>query len=115
MAIDLIYQSGTQTATLDTQHNLGNNPDASDGIYQFFVDLSKMQRADRTVIRVYETIVDASPFTQELVKEFVFTNEQTEPLFVSPSLMLGIGWALTLEQTDGTGRDYHWRIARISQ
>ena len=112
MAVTVNFASGTQAATLDVEHTLGTDPDTTDGVFQLFVDVNDMARADRTVLRVYEKVLSAG--TQRLVATWVLTNEQIDKIFASPSLILGNGFKFTLEQTDGTGRSYPWRISQVS-
>ncbi len=42
------------------------------------------------------------------------SDTQSEPQFVSPSLILLHGWDITLAQTTGTGRAFPWSIRRVS-
>lgn len=112
MAIDITYITGSQTASLDTEHDLTDDPETDAGIYQLVIDVAAMARADRTVIRVYEKARAAD--TQRLADEFVLANEQADKLWKSPEYLLGAGWTMTLEQTDGTGRAYPFSVRRIS-
>jgi hypothetical protein len=107
------HASGSQTATLDTEHTLnGTSPETTDGIFQIVLDLVNMVRADVTYLRVYEKCRAGD--TAQLVAEWCFQNEQTEKLFMSPALILLHGWDVKLEQTDGTGRVYGWSIRKIT-
>jgi hypothetical protein len=101
------HASGTQSATLDTEHTLGTDPDTTTGAFQLMVDTVNMARGDRTVLRLYEKCTGTGD-TQRKLLEVVLTHEQPDAMFVSPVVMLLHGWKMTLEQTDGTGRSYQW-------
>lgn len=100
-------ESGTQTAVIDTEHFLGTDPDTTEAVFQYVVDLSEMVRGDRVEIRVYEKPTSASDTALE-VAMWPFLNEQTSPLFMSPALIMLWGHRFSLTQTDGTGRDFKW-------
>lgn len=105
------YETGSQTATIDVEHTLNATAvETTPGVYQFFIDLANMVSGDSVVIRVKEKA--RSGDTQRVVIYRPYHGAQTEPLFVSPSLHLRHGWAVTLEQTDGTGRAFPWSIRR---
>lgn len=107
------HASGSQTATLDTEHTLNTtNPETSDGVYQMMVDLSAMANGDVTVLRIYEKARASD--TARLVFSGTYAHVQAAPMAVSPSLIGLHGWSVTLEQTDGVGRSYPWSIRRVS-
>jgi hypothetical protein len=87
-------------------------PQTTDGVYQFFVDLSNVSAADQYRLRLYEKC-DASG-TQWLVEEWIFTNNQSKPIFVSPSFILGEGWDFTVTKLSGTDRIIFWSIRRVA-
>lgn len=105
------HNSGTQSATLDTEHFLGTDPDTTTGVYQFMVETVNMARGDRTVIRVYEKINDTGDTARKCL-ESVLTNEQPSTLWVSPAFIFVIGFRFSIEQTDGTGRSFQWSIRK---
>ena len=107
------HASGSQTATLDTEHTLNStSPETTDGVFQVVVDASAMVAGDITIIRIKEKARSAD--TQRLAYRATLSGAQTEPLWVSPSLILLHGWDVTLEQTDGTGRAYPWSIRKVA-
>lgn len=107
------HANGSQTATIDTEHFLGTDPDTTAGAFQFFVDLVNMARADQLEIRIYEKINDSGD-TARLVKLWTINNAQDKKMWASPVLLLLVGWRFSITQTDGTGRTFEWSIRKAS-
>lgn len=107
------HESGSQTATLDTEHILNTTtPETTDGVFQFVADLSAMVAGDIVELRIREKC--RSTDTQRLAWYATYAHTQAQPLAVSPSLILLHGWDFTLTQTDGTGRAFPWSIRRAA-
>lgn len=114
MAISEAY-SGTQTATINTEHTLNTtSPETTDGIYQIVIDINAMALGDTTEIRVKEKAISTG--TQRTAETFVLSQAASADsnLWVSPSLILLHGWDVTLKQTAGTGRAYPWSIRKVA-
>ena len=107
------HDSGSQAATVTTEHFLGTDPDTTAGIFQFLVDLSVLARGDSLEIRIYEKINDSGDTAQQM-HMFPFNNEQDSDLWISPSFMLLIGWRFSIKQTVGTGRTFQWSIRKAA-
>lgn len=107
------HASGTQSATLDTEHFLGTDPDTTAGVYQFVVELNNMARADRLEIKVYEKINDSGD-TARAPATWPILNEQADQQFVSPHFTFLIGWRFSIQQTDGTGRSFQWSVRKVA-
>lgn len=105
------YASGSQTATITTEHALVSNS-TDDGIYQIFIDCNAMVAGDTTEFTVKEKA--RSTDSQRVVFRATLSGAQAEPLWVSPSLILLHGWDVTLKQTAGTGRAYPWSVRRVA-
>ena len=105
------YKSGSQTATITTEHNLSSNPETETGIFQLFVDVNNLAAGDFVEIRVKEKARSAD--TQREVFVATCAGPQGSPLWVSPPLILLHGWAMTLKQTEGTGRAFPWSIRKV--
>lgn len=102
-------ESGSQTATIDTEHTLNaTTPETTDGVFQLFVDTNNMVKGDTLELRIKEKARSAD--TQRLVWIATLEGVQDEPLFASPALILLHGWDMTLKQTAGTGRAFPWSI-----
>lgn len=108
------HANGSQSATLDTEHFLGTDPDTTAGAYQFVVDTTNMALGDILRIKVYEKIRDSSDTAEEVGHFFTIMHAQEEPLWVSPSFLLLNGWRFSIEQTDGTGRTFEWSVRKAA-
>lgn len=105
------HASGSQAATIGTEHFLGTDPDTTAGAFQFCVETNVLVRGDSLEIRVYEKINDAADTARQIAM-WPLNNEQTDALFMSPALMLLIGWRYSIKQTLGTGRTFQWSIRK---
>jgi len=105
------HASGSQAASINTEHFLGTDPDTTTGAFQFCVELSALARGDTLEVRVYEKINDTGD-TARQCKKWVFSNEQDDLLFVSEAFMLVIGFRFSIKQTTGTGRTFQWSIRK---
>lgn len=86
-------------------------PRTEDGVYQIFLDVSDMIAGDQLQIRVYEKV--RSGDTQRIIYQSVLTGAQSEPIWVSPSLVLLHGWDATLDALAGT-ITVLWSIRQVS-
>lgn len=103
MAIAELY-SGTE-AVSTTEHSMttdsaGPDVDTTDGIFQIWLDVSDMVAGDELQIRVYEKV--RSGDTQRIVYQSSLFGAQSDPIWVSPSLILLHGWDATLDAIAGT-------------
>ena len=103
MAIAELY-SGTE-AVSTTEHSLttdtaGPDVDTTDGVFQVWLDLSDMVAGDELQIRIYEKV--RSGDTQRIVYQTNLVGLQSEPIWVSPSLILMHGWDVTCDAIAGT-------------
>lgn len=114
MAIAELY-SGTE-AVSTTEHSCttdtaGPDVDTTDGVFQVFLDVSDMIAGDQLQIRIYEKVRAAD--TQRIVYQAILTGAQSEPIWVSPSLVLLHGWDVTLDALAGT-ITVTWSIRQVS-
>jgi len=86
MPRDASYDSGQTQTTL--------------GVYQLLLDVSDMVTGDDLQIRVYEKVQSGG--TQRIAYQANLVGPQSPPIFVLPSLILGIGWDMTLDAISGT-------------
>lgn len=107
------HGTGTQTATINTEHTLNTTtPETTDGIYQLFVDTANMVAGDVLEIRIKEKVVSAGTIRQVLMS--TLAGVQSDPAWASPSLILLHGWDMTIKQTAGTGRAFPWSIRKVA-
>lgn len=114
MAITELY-TGTE-AVSTTEHSCttdtaGPDADTTDGVFQVFLDVSDMIAGDELQIRVYEKV--RSGDTQRVVYQATLAGAQSEPIWVSPSLILMHGWDVTLDAIAGT-ITVNWSIRQVA-
>lgn len=101
--------SGTQTATLDTEHTLTTQTAAE--VYVLAVNLSNMAAADTTVIRVRAKVLSGG--SAAIAFEQSYSDAQVEDVIYTDPIPSAHSAAFTIEQTDGTGRSYEWSVLRV--
>jgi len=101
-----LSSSGSQTATLTTEHTLYNP--VTNKWFSGYVDLTNMVSGDTTELRVYVIAKTAGSYILYWMSSY--SGAQTYPLIYFPPLPSDIGYKLTLKQTVGTGRVYDWRV-----
>jgi hypothetical protein len=84
----------------------------TDGIYQLFLDLSALTATESYRLRIYEKTRSAS--TQRIVEDITISGAQTEPVYVTPALLLLHGWTMTLTKLQGTDRVIEWSIRQVA-
>lgn len=97
--------SGTQTAVIDTEHTL--NASASSGTTRVCkIDLSNMVNGDAVTLRAYDKL-DGTNYRRELIE--YAANVQASEI---PALIITSDQDIkfTLEQTEGTARNFFWRV-----
>jgi hypothetical protein len=93
--------SASTTATYQT----------SDGVYQLWLEVNNLANGDEYQVRVYEKI--SSGGTARIAMEWTISHAQTQPLWVTPSLMLIHGWEFSLTKLAGTDRSIAWSIRSV--
>lgn len=108
--------SGTQLAVIGTEHTLLDVAIA--GTFTLHVDPVLMSAADVIELRIYQIVLtggtrrvayfaryDGAQYTDDMIKISVpISNELTD----AGSLRF------TLKQTNGTGRNFNWKVLRYS-
>jgi hypothetical protein len=111
-----ITNAFTDTATIGaTEYSLPNDsttltPRTEVGVFQVFIDTSTMQVGDQYEITVYETVVTGG--SQLSIYQAVLTGVMTDS-WVSPTLILMIGWDVTMKKLAGTDRSMSWSIRQV--
>ena len=116
MTIAIEAFTGTETVGT-TEHSLtadtaGPVADTTAGVYQPFLDLNALAFDDVYRFSVHEKCRTGD--TQQQVFSAEFSGAQASPLWAGPSLMLGIGWDMTLTKISGTDRTINWRISQVA-
>lgn len=101
--------SGTQTATVDTEHTLDTETTA--GVYVLVVDTANLVAGDIVVLKLKTKCLSGG--TSRLAFQAVYANLQAEPMKYSPPVPADIEVVATLEQTDGTSRNFPWSLLKV--
>ena len=104
-----LENSGTQTATVGTEHTLATN--TTNKTFVLVVDTGAMVNADILELRVNTTILAAG--TSRLAYFGTYRDIQSTPQKVSIPIPSDISAVFTLKQTAGTGRSYPWKVVSI--
>lgn len=94
----------------DTSYDTGD-AQTTDGVFQAWLDVADMVAGDQLQIRIYEKVrsVDA----QRIAYEAILTGAQSQPIWVSPSLVLLHGWDITCDALAGT-ITVNWSIRQVA-
>lgn len=100
-----------------TEYSLPNDsttltPQTNQVMLQVFLALNAMAAGDQYQIRINEK-VNTSADTQRTVYESIVTGVQPF-LWVSPSLLLGTGWDVTVKKLAGTDRAIGWSLRKVT-
>jgi len=114
MAITQLYSGTEAISTTEwslTTDSSGPDSDTNVGCFQAFLDVSDMVNTDILQIRVYEKV--RSGDTQRIVYEAILQDAQSEPIWVSPTLILMHGWDVTCDALAGT-ITVNWSIRQVT-
>lgn len=104
-----VNTSGSQTATISTEHTLATVTTAT--VLVLSVDVAAMvggTTPDILELRIYGKARTSD--TERLLKVWSFVGVQFETLFESVPFISPHHFKATLKQTQGTGRAYPWAI-----
>lgn len=106
--------SGTQTAVINTEHTLATAIIA--GVYSLHVDLSNMATGDVLELRIYQIILTGGTPKVAYFQQFLHAQSTDGQIAVSVPIANDLTEAnalkFTLKQTDGTARDFAWKVLR---
>ena len=113
MAVTL-HASGTQTATVTTEHSLGTA--IVQGVYTFHVDTVNMVAGDILELRIYQIVLTGGTKRQAYFMAY-YGAQPTHDLMkvsvpISNELTDANSLEWTLKQTFGTGRAFPWKVLR---
>lgn len=113
MAITVAY---TGTASIGTtEYSLVNNStslaSSTDvGVYQVFIDTTTMLAGDEYEIDIKEKVVSGG--SQKTIYVATLDGAQGSP-FVTPTLVLMLGWDVTMTRLAGANRSISWSIRKV--
>lgn len=105
-----VKSSGTQAATLSTEHTLATITDP--GTYQLKVDLSPLVAADVVELRIYSKVLSSG--TERLQHKATYgPTPLAAPIVVSIPDVSPHHFKATLKQVAGTGRSFEWAVYEL--
>lgn len=104
-----IKDSGSQTATVPTEHTLATVTDA--GTYQLVVDTANMVNGDELDLKIYGKARTGD--TERLLYRSSFAHVQTENLKASLAVVSPHHMKVTLNQIAGTSRAFPWAVYEL--
>jgi hypothetical protein len=109
MSAVTLEASGTQTATIGTEHTLGGAAITTAKVFTLVVDCAAMVNGDITELRIYSTVLTAG--TERLLYgPITIRDAMIPPILISPPVPSDISVKFTLKQTAGTGRAFPWKV-----
>lgn len=108
------FGSGTQTATVTTEHTLASVNQA--GVYTLHVDTVNMAAGDVLELRVYQMVLTGG--TARVAHFMQYSGAQPAHDQIKPSIPLSNeltdtdALKFTLKQTFGTGRAFPWKVLK---
>lgn len=103
-------QSGSQTATISTEHDLGTEITTA-GTYVLVVDTAAMVAGDVLELRIKTKAKSGG--TQRVAYVVSYANAQAAPNKYSVPVPIDTSFQATLKQTAGTGRAFPWNILAL--
>jgi len=104
-----VKTSGSQTATLTTEHVLATVTTA--GTYQLNVDAANLAAGETLTLRLYGKA--RSTDTERLLYQASFSHAQLAALKSSIPVVSPHHLKVTLEQNGGTGRAFPWAVYEL--
>lgn len=101
-----VLASGTQTATVSTEHTLAT--DTSGKVAVLAVDLGNLVNGETVELRLYTKVLSTS--TERQAYFATFSHVQGSPNVYSVPIPANISVKATLKQTAGTGRAFDWSL-----
>lgn len=108
--------SGTQTASISTEHQLADT--AAAGVYTFHVDTNAMVAGDTLELRVYQMVLTGGTSRVAYMQTFSGAQPADDKIKISEpignELTDSTSLRFSLKQTAGTGRAFPWKVLKYS-
>lgn len=104
-----VESSGTQTATVGTEHSLASPTTAK--TRQLVVDLTNLANGDAVELRIKRKVLSTG--TVRTWQMASFAHAQSSPVVLSIPCPSPHGAEFTLKQTTGTGRSFDWSVETL--
>lgn len=83
----------------------------TDGIYQLWLDVANMAKADEFRVKIYEKVISTG--TKRVAEQWTLMGTQAENL-ITPTLILMHGWDMTIQKIAGTDRAFDASIRQVA-
>lgn len=104
--------SGTQTATVTTEHTLLDI--AAAGVYTLHVDTNAMAAGDILELRIYQIVLTGGTRRVVYYEQYLDAQDADDLIKISDAIANELTDAgslrFTLKQTQGTGRNFPWKV-----
>lgn len=104
-----VESSGSQTATLTTEHSLATPSTAKTRV--LLVDANALAAGETLTLRIKGKVLTGG--TERIIREAVFVGPLGEPHIQSMPVVQPFGGTFTLTQTGGTGRSYDFSVITL--
>lgn len=104
-----VESSGTQAATIGTEHNLATPATTKTRV--LLVDGVNLASGEALELRFYGPVLASG--ANSLIRLVSFTGSLTEPHIQSVPIVMPQGGTISLKQTSGTGRSFPWAIITL--
>ncbi len=105
-----VAASGTQTATVGTDHTLASPTTA--GVYQFVVDAANLVAGDILELRIESKVLTGGTVRKAFTTHY--GDAQSDPIKISPPVTVPFGANFILNQVAGTGRAFDWSVIQLA-
>lgn len=105
-----VTDSGSQTATVSTEHSLYDN--AAAGTFQLAVDTNNLASTEVVELRVYTKVINTSGTYRQVAVVSIQAGDPSAAA-LSPPILCPNGVKFTLKQLSGTGRSFDWAVWSI--
>jgi hypothetical protein len=107
-----VYASGTQTATIGTEHFV-SSPSAA-GTYTFHLDAAALTATDSLQLRVYQKVLSGGTARVVYFAQFDGVQPADDSVKISVPISTGLtesnALRFSLDQVSGTGRAFPWSV-----
>lgn len=116
MAISELFQDSATISTTEyflaadsTTQGSGQSTDAA---VQLWLELNNLANGDEFRVRVYDAI--SSGGTARIAMEWTISHAQSEPNWVTPTLLLFHKWDFSITRLAGSDRSIAWSIRAVT-
>lgn len=106
-----VEASGTQTATVSTEHTLNGGSFTSAKTYVLSVDLTNLANGDTVELRAKVKVISSG--SEKLIYLGTYSHAQPYPVVHSIPVRSEYSASFTLKQTAGTGRNFDWAVLSL--